>query len=270
LSRQRIRLALQPTPRRRGINYDVARFRHSDFVAEFEVDFDGYTASGSYIALEYRSNGTTGYRLMLKNEASGKLRLETMAGTTVQDGTGVAMTSGVAMRIKVAVSGTTHKAWLNGELQVNVTDATYASGTQLAFVGKNCTGDVRLFHVRSGDALTVHGLGAGEQIWLRTHGELPVDTVTANGSGIATYTGTHYPISRVQGSAGDQRTSDGLLWGGDDLTYPTPPPSGGLYDPAIYDGPSLYDTGATGSSVRGRRNFIDCADRVGSRAVAHF
>jgi hypothetical protein len=193
-------------------------FSHTDFVAEFEVDTAGLVA-GSYIAFEVRTNGTTGYRLIVANDGATALRLETMAGSTVQNGSGVAGTSGISQRIKISCVGTTLKAWFNGELQVNVTDSTYASGTEVAFVGKNCTADVRLFHMRSSDVLTIHGLGAGEQIWLRTHGELPWDTVTANGSGVATYTGTHYPLSRVQGSGGDAQTSDRLLWGGDDLTY---------------------------------------------------
>jgi len=194
---------------------------HTDFVAEFEVDFAALV-TGSDISFEYRTNGATGYRLIVRNDATGLLRLEKMDGTTIQDGSGTAMTSGVFLRIKIAVSGTSHQAWLDGERQINVTDATYASGTEVAFSGKNCTADIRLFHMRSSDTLTIRGLPASATINVRSFGGLPVAQITADGSGVATYAATHYPLSRIElnSSLGiDAQTNDGLLWGGDDVTY---------------------------------------------------
>jgi len=55
---------------------------------------------------------------------------------------------------------------------------------------------------------------------------MQIAAVTADGSGVATYAAVHYPFSRVEFVPGsDAQTSDGLLWGGDDVTVNIPPRS---------------------------------------------
>jgi phage-related protein len=196
-------------------------FAHTDFVAEFSVQFP-ITLTGGDVAFEYRTNGTTGYRLRVRGDvANPRLLLEKMDGTVVQNNiTGSAIVdSGVLLSIRVKVTGNLHEAWIDGEQQINITDSTYSSGSEIALSAVNSTADIRLLSVYSSDVITIRGLNPSQTVTLRTHGELPVATVTADAVGVATYSAFHYPISRVEKLAGvDGQASDMLLWGGDDVT----------------------------------------------------
>jgi len=194
---------------------------HTDFIAEWAFVCDDLAAS-SDVAFEFRTDGSAGYRMLMPTMATGarKLRLLKMDGTVIAEGSGShTIDAAVDIKVKLSVSGTAIKAWLDRELQIDTADATYASGTQIAFSAVGIDADVRLFHLRSSDTLTVRGLGAGQTIWLRSPGQVPVVSATANGGGVATVDHEHWPMSRVQGSDGDAQTSDALLWGGDDVEY---------------------------------------------------
>jgi hypothetical protein len=201
---------------------------HTDVHAEFEVDFAAL-ATGADVSFEYRSNGTAGYRMRIRADAAGpRLQLQKMDGTIIfSNTTNLTIIPGLMHRIRVSCVGTSHKAYLDGELDINVTDSTYSSGSQVALSATNCTADIRLFHARTSDTITVRGLAAAQSITIRAAGGLPVASVTANGSGIATFAYGHWPLSMVSGTV-DAQTTDFLLWGGDDVTLTgyTPPKPG--------------------------------------------
>lgn len=224
---------------------------HTDFVAEFEVDFTAL-ATGADVSFEYRSNGTTGYRLTVRaDSAAPRLLLQTMAGTSIQSNTtGTAIVeAGVMHRIRISAVGSQHDAWIDGEHQINVSDATYASGTQVAISAVKVTADVRLLHMRAGSTVTVRGLPENHTLNVRTWGGLPVAQVNSNSQGVATYVGQHFPITRLEilgDPAGDAQTSDLLIWGGDDLTL-----QGGLMAEQFINRETYSGTTLNGSAIAG-------------------
>lgn len=188
---------------------------HTDFDLSFNVRWP-VSFDGGDVSFEYRTNGTTGYRLRARSDdAAPYLRLEKMDGTSIQDASsGVALVPGMMTTIRIQVVGNQHKAWADDDLQIDVPDSTYASGTQVAISAVNCTAEMRLLTVMTSDTITINGLAPSSDVTLRAAGGLPVATVTANGAGVATYAASHYPMSRVD----ENQTSDMLLWGGDEVT----------------------------------------------------
>lgn len=193
---------------------------HTDFVAEFEVDVAAL-ATGSYCALEYRVNGSAGYRMMVRMESGHQqMQLEDLAGNLLAGGAGAQVIApGVSTRIRVAVTGGLHQGYLDGELQIALFEGFVTSGTEVAITGKNNTWGMRLFSMYGSDTITIRGLPPSTPTYLRTFGRVPVAQVTPDANGVATYAGTHYPIAGVDVSPGNYAQAPSiLLWGGDDGT----------------------------------------------------
>lgn len=202
---------------------------HTNFVAEYEVD-SSVSNSDSDIAFEFRSDGSSGYQLRIRlGGASNWLGLYKMDGTLIQDGTvsRAGTENGMMMHVRVSAVGSKIDAWLGGEHQIDTTDTTYSSGTTIALSGKHVTANVRLFHMTTNKTIVIRNAGAGATVTLRTFGDLPMVQVTADGSGNASYDGTHFPIYAIESSinpGNDYLTSDNILWGGDDVTLGSLPP----------------------------------------------
>lgn len=197
---------------------------NGNFVAEFVVYFYA-PGTGADISFEYRSNGTNGYRLQVRDDtANPRLQLETLAGILIQNNTtGVSVTAGgVLHHIKVMANGTQHTAWLDGEEQINVTNGTYATGTQIAFSGISVEADVRNFHISQPSPITVKGISPVLNTNVRTFAGLPIAQMTATSGATGTYTPAHAPISRIESPyvmGEDAQTTDLMLWEGDVVTY---------------------------------------------------
>jgi hypothetical protein len=202
---------------------------NGDFVAEFAVDLIDAFNSGSFIAYDFRmQNATTGYRL--KAFTAGKLQLyKVVSGveTSIIAGSGSqTVIYQQPLRIKVRCVGTAIQAWLNGEKQIDTTDATYATGTQIGFFAYNNNFGVRRYYTYSSDTITINGLTSGQVITLRTPGGAPIETKTAS-SGAVTFTESHYPAASVTIN-GQDIVIPGNIYGGSTLnvmpvsTFPIP------------------------------------------------
>jgi len=213
-----------------AVNTYTYTLSHTDIVAEFEVDWTSTGNSNAFIGFRPRYNGSSnGYELRVRNQpGSNWLALYAVNGTLLQTGsvTNAGTEIGPMMRIRFSCIGSTLKAWLGGELQINVTDTNYTTGTNIAVSACDITGNVRLLSATTSPTITIRGLTPSSTVNLRTHGGMQIAAVTADGSGVATYAAVHYPFSRVEFVPGsDAQTSDGLLWGGDDVTVNIPPRS---------------------------------------------
>ena len=192
---------------------------NTNFVIEFGVEFPTYTA-GETLGLIYRADGTGGNEYILKAQnGGGKLILrKRVAGSesTVATGTGNMLTTlQMINRIRVVVNGTSHKAYINGELQIDATDNAIASGTTIGCIGENVVnGDIRLISMRSSALVTFTGLTEGQEVILRADGGICASVMQANSSGNAVFNLNHYPFESfdVNGRNFIQPTG---IWGGD-------------------------------------------------------
>jgi hypothetical protein len=192
---------------------------NGNFTAEYTIDMDTMDAAGAYMAFNFRTaaGSTNGYRL--KCFQNGRLQLFKVAGgvetsLASQSGTQLA-TQNHPCRIKVVANGTSIAAYLNGEQQVAVTDATYLNGTRTGFTAYNSRLAVPYFHLYASNAVTITGLTAGQVVTLRAAGGIPVASATATGSSIQ-LTSFHYPLHIIDVNGVDY-TPTGGVWGGDTL-----------------------------------------------------
>lgn len=164
--------------------------------------------------------GTNGYRLIIKNIGSSEPVLQTYAGGVVI----ASVTSAVSpvlgpyagFPVRIVLSGTSIKIYIFGVKYFDVADATYLSGTSVAFDFRNApNGEIRNFHIRTSDTVTINGCPAGATVSLMSAGNLPIVTATASGSGVALLTHTHFPAHAVQINGMVYTFPSGLIYGGD-------------------------------------------------------
>lgn len=192
---------------------------HSDFVAEFIVK-----VSTGYPYFYYRLAGATQtancYRVVL--QAGGRGLLQKVVGgaaSTVQANATAATipVDATMVPVRVEAIGSRHRVWINSELHIDATDATYASGTHIAFSSYDSDSDIRALSIRSGNTITVTGLPPGQGVVLRSWGGLPVSAVTVAADGTATFTVTHGPHYAFDIDGVDYAPAGGI-WGGDSYT----------------------------------------------------
>jgi hypothetical protein len=190
---------------------------HSDFYAEFVVEFVTTTAAG-FAAFDFRQDGSgNGYRLKV-NYAGGLVLQKGASGTYSNAGSssGSQVTT-VAQhhRVQLSAIGGVITAKLDGETQVSYTDGSpISSGTQFGFVGCKTDFRLRTHHMRSGNTITVQGLVNAQQICLRAPGGVPIISTTVSGTSHA-FMHTHFPMGMIELDGVDHEHSSGLLWGGD-------------------------------------------------------
>lgn len=195
---------------------------HSNFCAEFAVDYSA-SAGGDFISLDYRIQGNgDSYRLQVL--PGGKLQLQTVVGGTA---TNIGTVSGTQVtaanmshRVRVVVSGSTHQAWLDGEQQINHTDASYASGVSVAFAGKGITAKARFLSIMSGSGVSINGVPGGQSATLRGLGGIPLETITTGGN--ITFSPAHFPAESIEINGTDYPAT-GFIWGGDAFNMPSVP-----------------------------------------------
>lgn len=210
-------------------------FSHTNFVAEFAVCFPTGPVAGSDVSFEFRSNGSTGYRAVVRNDGDKTTRLEKMDGTTLSDGSGLSIDAGVWHTIRVQALDNALFVIFDGQAQCAAVDASYGSGTQIAFSARKCDAVIRLLSIYSATEATFRGLSANSTVWLRTHGgdaALPVMAIEADNSGIGQSTAfeLHWPQSRLEWKDGeDVQADDRRIWGGDVFEFYSgiAPPAGG-------------------------------------------
>ena len=202
---------------------------NTDFIIEFGVQFPTNTASET-LSFIYRADGTGAneYRLIIQNGGAKLKLVKRISGsnTTIETGTASQVVElGMINRIKIVISGTSHKAYINGQLQINSTDSALSSGTHIGFMGENVVnGDIRIASLRSSDVVTVNGLIEGTEVELRADGGIVAASTLANASGIATFTLSHWPMESIYFN-GVNNIYSGGIWGGDVFTNSTSLPT---------------------------------------------
>ncbi len=197
----------------------------TDGVIELGVEIVGQnTPNGMGFRVEYRGDAT-GANCYIFAFGDGGAQLEkVVSGSTsilTTHYTGLVWRDHFIHRVKIVVTGNVHKAYFDGELQWTYTDSSspFASGTYIGLSDQGGDLDVRHLTVRTSDVLTVTGLEPGATVWLRGFGSLPVESSTANGSGVATFTEPHWPHYAIDtDGTTDHSVSDAptdTLWGGD-------------------------------------------------------
>lgn len=194
---------------------------NSNFTAEYSPRFsDG--GQNLFFAFIYRMTGTNYYRVSVRSGATllfQRFDGGVLASTVVGTGT-LTSVADFQHRVKFQIYGSSHKVYLDGELQLDVTDATYNSGAEIAFEGTTTAGgglttDVRLFQMRTSDVVTFNGVTAGSVVALRDGGGMPVIWAVASTSSIS-FTLAHWPVHTVSVYGVDFTPSDGgQIVGGD-------------------------------------------------------
>ncbi len=199
-------------------NYRIKRtLSHTAAVIEFAACATARNGGGFELRVQYRSDsgGTNCYAcvftedgLSLEKVVSGTpTELEANGGDLLQE-------DDFIHRIKIAVSGNTHRLYLDGELQVEYTDGSspITSGTTLGISCQGAALQVRNLSVRTSDTITITGLRPSETVWLRGYGELPIC------AGSTSITRDHWPHFCLTYQGTDYTVSN-ALWGGDTLDF---------------------------------------------------
>jgi hypothetical protein len=186
---------------------------HRDIVAEFACEFRAMDASNGQLIFEFRRQDTANYYALTIRPGSGMTLYKIVAGaqTTLQNpiASGELPALGVVHRVRLVAAGTRIQAWMNGELQIDITDVTYGTGVSVAFTGAKMDGDVRHFSLRTGQTITVNGVGT--VVTLRGAGGIPFATAVGPDP---VFTVAHSPLSGID-IGGDSYEPFPPLWGGD-------------------------------------------------------
>lgn len=194
----------------------------SDLVCEFGIQFPS-NITGKKIGFLYRcdSSASNGYAIFIN--CGGHLSFEKLNNGVFSQlfnaTTGLSTLREMIHRIKIIVSADRHIAYIDGEKQVDFSDATYSGGTTIGFIGNAAAGTtIRNFSVRKGNSIVVHGLSPGQNIVLRAAGGLPVMATVANKFGDAVLTHTHFPLESLEVGNIDYKPAEGI-WGGDEYSF---------------------------------------------------
>jgi hypothetical protein len=182
-----------------GSSLNTARrsLSHDDFEAEFVAEFESFPGS-DHVSLDFRiQGGGDCYRLMVQGGDGLKLQ-KVVSGTPSDIGTPIGSLNtqvGFLHRVRVRVVGTSIQAWLDGEQQINETDATWASGVSIGFAaGGTADSRIRRFHVRKSSDISIIGLTPGDEVTLRGWSGIPMATTTATDPVVTFSTVKHFPI----------------------------------------------------------------------------
>ena len=190
---------------------------NTDGIYEFAVQYNAST-NDTTVCFAYRSDHAGNEYIVSVHNGTDKLTfLKNVNGslTTLQTATATQLPIlQMLNRIKIVVSSTSHKVYLNGQLQINVTDSTFVSGTHIGFWGLNIASDIRLLSVRSSDNVTISALPAGTEVVLKADGGIVAATALAQSNGIATFTLNHWPMESLYFN-GRNYPINGGVWGGD-------------------------------------------------------
>lgn len=204
-----------------GINeYTFKSETNGNFIAEFGVEFAANTINTN-VAFVYRCDGTSNncYRLVVRNGGEKLLIDKFIDGGyfTVSSSSATLGTIGNFIhRIKLVVNGTSHKAYLDSELQIDTTDTSRTTGTHIGFAAMNANNAmIRKFHMRNSDNVIVSGLTPGLAATLYAEGKMFVVSANANSEGVATLTTSHYPHEGIE-YGGNYITPTGGVYGGDE------------------------------------------------------
>lgn len=213
---------------------------HTDFVAEFGVQFDSYTG-GELASFLFRADGTgdNQYYMHVQNGNNEMVLVKDVdgVGTVVETSTATGRTVlEMINRIKIVAIGSSIKGYLNGQLQINSVDTDLASGTHIGFMGqKGANTDLRLLNIRSSDTVTLNDLPVGVDVDLMADGGIVAKTTISNYSGTAHFTLNHWPMDafRINGRT---YTVSGGIYGGDVYSF------GGISITGFTLSPSLGST----------------------------
>ena len=205
--------------------YRITRSQsHTDVVIEHAIEIKAENATfGIGFRIQYRSDsgGSNCYQCCLSG--SGLFLEKVVSGTATSKTTAsdpIGHEFYFLHRLKISVVGNRHRAWLDGVLQYDYTDASspITSGTNLGITCQGGKADVRNLVAYTSDTVTIAGLNTTQSAYLRGYGALPAGSVLADSSGSGTFSHTHYPLWSVELSGTDYTPSGGI-WGGDTLTF---------------------------------------------------
>lgn len=209
---------------------------HGNCVIEFSLDFDavGGGANAWSIGVMYRQdNGkdATGTGYYLDIEPTGAV---TNCVTLRRMNAGIAhltslyvQNAGVPAALdsrnrqpyayRIVANGGAHKLYGNGAQIYSITDGSpVASGSYFAIRGVGAIAKTRKLSIYSSDTVSLVGCPAGAAVSLRGAGGTVFGTATADGSGNATITSTHYPLYQLEVNGVFYDPADGgRVWGGD-------------------------------------------------------
>jgi hypothetical protein len=195
----------------------VRPLAHTDLVVEYAVEVRSWGTQGEIGFGFRRQMGTDTYRLVLT--ASG-LQVQKRVGGTITvlpPGSGVGATeagaAGVVHRVRLDLAGSSIRATLNGELQINATDSTFPSGVNIALSARAVNADVRLLSVRKSRTVTVNGVVAGQRVTARAAGGFVMASAVASGASVSLSV-PHAPFDAIGVDTTDYPVPGGI-WGGD-------------------------------------------------------
>lgn len=192
---------------------------HGDCVIECCIEYDTVQGGGAAwsLGLMFRQDSGkdatgTGYYLDIEPiTASGKeVALRRMnAGIAHLTNLYVDAASGTSANLdsrnlqpccyRVTAAGGVITAYGNGAQIFSITDVSpVTSGSYFAIRGVGAVGKVRRLDVYSSDTVTLNGCAASAAVSLRGAGGVVFGTATADGSGNATITSTHFPLYYIE------------------------------------------------------------------------
>jgi hypothetical protein len=203
-------------------NQNLSRpLAHTETVEEFCLRMK--SGVGSSVEFRYRQTGTGNtsncYRVVLRSGETPQLRKYEGGVKTIATGTGATVHNDGQTwdRVRIEALGSTHRVWLNGTLVIEATDTAYAEGDHVSLSALKAEADIRLLSVYEENFVTVGGLPPGVQITLRTWGDLPVNSVIADETGVAKFIVIHGPYKSFE-AGGESYSPAGGIWGGDSYT----------------------------------------------------
>lgn len=173
--------------------------------------------------INYRADGTNAneYILKVQNGGAKLVLIKRVASSESTVATGTAsqvVTFGMINRIKIVVSGTSHKAYINGQLQIDTVDNSLVTNTHIGFIGENVVnGDIRLLSMRLNDIFTITELPEGTEVNIMADGGICAKYEYARSDGTATFTLNHWPMESFRVNGITYKASNGI-WGGDILS----------------------------------------------------
>lgn len=207
---------------------------HTDCIVEFILRFENAIAAPgaggvvgfTSLSLWLRSdaNQQNAYRFAMRNTDTPLIQkfVGGAFSSTLVIGSTVKTDPYYQHRVRCQAIGTTLSIYLDNTIACTVTDASFATGTQIALMWEYSDNtEVRNFNIRTSNTVTVNGCPAGSRVVLRGAGNLPLATATANGSGIASLVNSHYPAHAID-VAGTIYPIGGLVYGGDVYNLASP------------------------------------------------
>ncbi len=213
----------------------VKQIAYADFTAEFALEITAVNSSGSNkgVFFEFRasSDGATGFRVLV--EQNGKLSLwQKLAGESIYtkqtaasvDPSGLTQNATVSAspvftqhRIKIESRGGIITAYLNGELQITITDTNLdAANNFVGFCSAGADAQIRLLTIRSGTSVSVAASSGASLVVYGAGGCDAREKITSFGEeGAATINEAHYPIAAFLD--GSTRKPGFAIYAGDEV-----------------------------------------------------